>query len=178
MKYFLISIVLGFIFTGCSDDNPLVKSTLIEDIGELAVFEDKIEFVIQRKVKGIGWSLKKIKGAWIIKGDATLSTNLKNATIHHNEETKTIDILLDKPHVTQAGIDHKRTKIDEVIKGFFTNNDDASEFRDGLMKEAQERLFKIANSPDKILLAKKRTEKVINSHYTKIGWHTKISWRD
>jgi len=178
MKYFLISIVLSFMFTGCSDDNPPSKLTLIENIGELAVFEDKIEFVIQKKVEGRGWSFKKIKGAWIIKGDATLSTNLNNATIHSNEETKTINIFLDKPHVTQAGIDHKKTKIDEVIKGFFTNNDDESEFRDNLMKEAQKRLFKIANSPDKILLAKKRTEKVINSYYTQIGWHTKINWRN
>ncbi len=178
MKYFIISILFGFIFIGCSDKSLPSKSVLIEDIGELAVFKDKIEFVIQKKVKGSTLSLKKIKGAWIIKGDCTLSTNLKNAIIHNDIATKTTNIILDKPHVIQAGIDHKRTKVDEVIKGFFTTNDDESEFRDNLMKEAQERIFKKANNPNKILLAKERTEKIIYSYYRKIGWNAKITWKD
>ena len=65
-----------------------------------------------------------------------------------------------------------------MIKGFFTSEDEESTFRDNLMKDAQEEIVKIANNPNKILLAKERTEKIINSYYKKIGWHTKIMWRD
>lgn len=176
MRKILISIILfGFIFSGCSDKALPSKSALIEDIGELAISKDKIEFVLSRKDLSF---FSKIKGAWIIKGDAILSTNLKNATIQNEVASKTTTITLDKPSVIIAGIDHKRTKIDEVIKGFFTSEDEESTFRDNLMKDAQEEIVKIANNPNKILLAKERTEKIINSYYKKIGWHTKIIWRD
>jgi hypothetical protein len=178
----VILILSLLILVGCSEkkDGLPTKSDMIENIGELAVYQDNIEFIIYKKIRKdkLAVLTANIKGAWIIKGDATIATNLKNAEIDFNKQTKTVTISLDEPRVIQAGIDHKKTEIDEIIKNIFINQDEESEFRESVMREAQKKIYSVTQKPEKIEKAKERTEYVIKNYYKQLDWNANIEWRD
>lgn len=99
------------------NSNPTVES--IQKIGQLAGLKVFIGDVLTAESEDGSGAFTGIKGAWIIKGDALLATDMKKSEITIDENAKTILIAIQQPQVLSPRVDHTKTKQYSLKSGFF-----------------------------------------------------------
>jgi hypothetical protein len=120
----------------------------------------------------------RFRGAWLIKGDAIIGVDMREARIHERDEVaKTAVIQVPRPKVLQSRVDHERTKTWEVIrKSWRAWGGNPDSLRDEVMLQAQKLVAQAAESEDNIDQAKTSTEGVIQDFYQEVGWQVRITW--
>jgi hypothetical protein len=120
----------------------------------------------------------RFRGAWLIKGDAIIGVDMRQARIYDkDEEAKTAVIQLPRPRVLQSRVDHERTKTWEVVrKSWRTWGGNPDSLRDEAMLQAQKLVAQAAESEDNIDQARSSTEGVIQNFYQEVGWQVRITW--
>lgn len=122
------------------------------------------------------------KGSWVIKGDALIGVDMRQAKVAITDESKKqANISLPLPHVISARVDHNRTLTWSVESNSWINyipgtSGSPDRLRDKAMKAAQEIIEKTARLPAYISEAQKRTEVLVKGFYEEFGWQIEIVW--
>ena len=160
--------------TQITDTGPSVIQ--LEKLTELATVKVHVADVL--KAENTSW-MGDIKGAWLIKGDALLSVDMKLAKVLRTDDaTKTVTVLLPPPRVIQPRVDHRRTEAYDWQKGWLRSSDVADAVWKEAMKHAQELVEQLAAEPDQIDLAREQTETALRQVYANVGWNLVVVWED
>jgi len=118
------------------------------------------------------------RGAWLIRGDALIAVNLRQAAIvERNETAKRATIRLPLPEVLQARVDHEKTRIWEMTTTTWIPwASDKDSLRDAVMAQAQRLVGHAAGSAENIQQAQMTAETVIRAIYAEVGWQVSIAW--
>jgi hypothetical protein len=119
-------------------------------------------------------------GAWLVKGDALVSVDLRQARFDESTidpEQKHAVLLLPPPRVIQARLDHERTKTWDVKRvTWVPYSGDPDKLRDMAMFEAQKLVEFAAGHADCIDQGKVRVEALVSAVYSKLGWTVVVQW--
>jgi hypothetical protein len=117
------------------------------------------------------------RGAWLIKGDALIGTDLGQAQIIEKDEAaKRATVCLPPPTILQARVDHERTRTWEVRKTTWVPwRGDQDKLRDDVMREAQRLVAYAAASAENLGHAKMGTEAILKAFYQEVGWNAHIT---
>jgi hypothetical protein len=160
--------------TSITDTGPAVIQ--LEKLTELATVRVHVADVL--KAENTSW-MGDIKGAWLIKGDALLSVDLKAAKVLATDERKKVHkVQLPLPRVIQPRVDHKRTIPYDWQKGWLRSNDVADAVWKDAMKHAQELVEQLAGEPEQMAVAKDQTQAALKQVYSSVGWTLEIVWED
>jgi Protein of unknown function (DUF4230) len=120
------------------------------------------------------------RGAWLIRGDALIATNLNRAVIAETDESaKRATIRLPQPEVLQARVDHERTRTWEVSRmTWLPWNANQDRLRDEVMLQAQRLVAQAAGSKENIEQAKRAAEIIIGALYEHVGWEVHVVWQE
>ena len=150
--------------------------TQLEKLSELATLKVHVVDVLSAQDSNF-WG--DIKGVWLIKGDALLSVDMREAKISNvNESAKTLLVTLPQPRVIQARVDHERAELYDWQKGWLRSQDVASRIWKDAMRHAQRIVEQTANSAENRRLCRQQTELAIQQMYDFIGWKAEIAWAD
>jgi hypothetical protein len=117
-------------------------------------------------------------GAFLIKGDALISVDLKKARITEiDADLKTARISLPQPRVLLARVDHSRTQTWDVkSKNWIFPGDRGQNVRDTAMKEAQQKIEMVAGSDEYIEPARESATKTIRCFYRLAEWNVEVEF--
>ena len=117
-------------------------------------------------------------GAWLIKGDAIIGVDMRQAHIQErNEVARTAIIEIPRPKVLQSRVDHERTKTWQVARKSWRRwGGNPDSLRDEVMLQAQKLVAQAAESDENIAQARTSTEAVIQNFYQEVGWQVRIAW--
>lgn len=150
--------------------------TQLERLSELATLKVHVADVLKAEDRSV-WG--DIRGAWLIKGDALLSVDMKQAKITDvDPEAHTLKVTLPGPRVIQARIDHEHTVVYDWQKGWLRSQDVAADIWKEAMKHAQRIIEQTAASAENDQLCRQQTEAAIQQMYSFIGWKATIVWAD
>jgi hypothetical protein len=118
------------------------------------------------------------RGSWLIKGDALLAIDLKQAKIVEcNPAVRRARVRLPEPTVTSPRVDHERSRtwsVERLTWIPWRGNPDG--LRDEAMKRAQRVIDKAASSKENVQTAKMSAEKIIQEMYRMVGWEVELEW--
>ncbi len=163
------------------DSSPTAES--LQKIAQLAglkvIVSDILSVDESNSVMGLSTNLfSGIKGVWVVKGDALLSTDMKKSKITLNKESKLISITLQEPQVLSPRVDHEKTKQFSFKSGLFVSQKRTAALHQKAMKHAQRAILKGAGLPEYKNLAKQNIETLLKSlvqlSYT--DWSIDINW--
>jgi hypothetical protein len=118
------------------------------------------------------------RGSWLIKGDAVLAIDLRQAKIVEcDKTTRRARLRLPPPKVISPRVDHERTRTWSVEKTrWITWTGNPDKLRDEAMWQAQRVIQAASGSADNIQLAKNSAEKLIHEMYRMVGWELLVEW--
>lgn len=178
-------VVIIFIFGRSSgsttftfNSNPTVES--LKKIGQLAGLKVFIGDVLTVESADGSGTFSGSKGAWIIKGDALLATNMKKSEVTVDEETKTVLIILQEPQVLSPRIDHNKTIQYSLESGWFEENKKTAKLHQSAMKQAQMSIEAAASLPEYKEVAKDNIESLIKTiiELSYDGWKAEFKWKN
>jgi len=118
------------------------------------------------------------RGSWLVRGDAVLAIDLKQAKILQCHPTfRRAQIQLPEPAVISPRVDHERTRTWSVEKTtwlFWRGNPDR--LRDAAMQRAQQVIQATSGSKENMRLAKSSAETIIREIYGMVGWQIEVQW--
>lgn len=122
----------------------------------------------------------KYEGAWIVRGDALLSVNLRQAQLQvDTSRPNTLRIRLPQPRVIQARVDHDRTKTWSIRRlSWIPLVGDPDALRDQAMQKAQHLIDQSAASEEYLAISRNQAECAITALYDSIGWTAIIEWEE
>jgi hypothetical protein len=160
--------------TRITDTGPAVVR--LEKLSELATVKVHVADVLT--AENTSW-FGDIKGAWLIKGDALISVDMKLAKVlSTNGEKKVIRVLLPRPRVIQPRVDHNKTVAYDWRKGWLRSSDVAAIVWKEAMLHAQELVEQLAAEPDQIDLAREQAQTALKQVYANVGWDLEVVWED
>jgi len=124
------------------------------------------------------------KGAWLIKGDALLAVDMRQAVIEEKDDvTQRASIRLPPPRVLHPRVDHKKTLTYSVekttwIPALFLPAGQSDRLRDAAMQHAQSLVAQAAGADEHLAEARLKTTTLIKSFYQLVGWDVEVHWTD
>ena len=120
------------------------------------------------------------RGVWLIKGDALIGVNLREAQIVQKDfQARRATIGLPPPEVLQSRVDHERTRTWEVRKTTWIPwGGDPDSLRDTVMRQGQRLVAAAAGSRENLAQARTAAESILRGFYEEVGWQVRIVWRD
>lgn len=148
----------------------------LEKLSELVTVRVHVADIL--KAENSAW-FGDIRGAWLIKGDALLSVDMKLAKVLRSDDaTKKIRVSLPPPRVIQPRVDHRRTVAYDWRKGWLRSSDVADAVWKDAMKHAQELVEQLAGEPEQIETARQQAETALKQVYSFVGWDLEVVWQD
>lgn len=181
----VLLVVIIFIFGRSSgsttfsfNSNPTVES--LQKIGQLAGLKVFIGDVLTVESTDGSGTFSGSKGAWIIKGDALLATDMKKSEVTVNEETKTVLITLQEPQVLSPRIDHNKTIQYSLESGLFTRSAETAKLHQSAMQQAQLSIEAAASLHEYREVAKNNIESLIKTiiELSYDGWKAEFKWKN
>jgi hypothetical protein len=164
-----------------SSQNPVIHSqgpTLesLQRLGALAALRVTISDVLQA-------DSSTHRGAFLVKGDATLAVDLSKASFPVEFKDATnhrVRIILPPPRVLAARLDHERTLTWDVQHKIWVIGWLIAEgsIRDDAMRHGQRLIEHAASSPEYIELARSHAAELIRNLYHEVGWEVEVLWSD
>lgn len=146
--------------------------TQLEKIGDLVALKVYIADVLTAEGEGY-------KGSWLVKGDALLGVDLRQAkVIEKDEEKRKAKLLLPALKVIQPRVDHTRTKTWEVAKTNYIFPGDPDKLRDSAMLQAQELVTSAAHMEDAMAKGRENASFILQKLYGFFDWEVEIIWAD
>src|SRR5271157_2543198 len=166
---------------GIRDTRPTFSSS-----GPTLVQLERLQYLVSTRVHVadvlVGES-RWLEGSWIIQGDALIGVDMKKAEIKdRNEQAKTAVIVLPKPSVLSARVNHEKTQEWDVksrswvpLASVLLGDRPAMEKR--AMLEAQRLIERAAGSDDNMATARKGVEGMLPELYQSVGWQVSVRWK-
>ena len=147
-------------------------------MGEFVGLRVHIVDVVELESGSDAGVFKKVKGAWIIKGDALLSTNLKDAVFDVDDIDKSITVRLEEPSVLSPRVDHEKTRQYDFTSGWMVEEKVRAKYHQDAMKNAQRTIETAAGSMEYIESAKENIENILVTIVStaKPGWTVEFDW--
>jgi len=124
------------------------------------------------------------KGAWLIKGDALLAVDMRQAVIEQRDDVvQRASIRLPPPRVLHPRVDHEKTLTYSVekttwIPAVFLPAGQSDRLRDAAMQHAQSLVAQAAGSDGHLAEARLKTATLIKSFYQLVGWDVEVHWAE
>ncbi|MFB3891281.1 MAG: DUF4230 domain-containing protein [Phycisphaerae bacterium] len=118
------------------------------------------------------------KGYILLRGDALIGIDLKNAKVTARDaQKKTITLMLPAPRVLQPRVDHAKTREQFEVTGIRSTADPGiAALRKSRYERAQEIVARTAGDADNISLAKAQAEAALDGVYSSVGWQLNVTW--
>jgi hypothetical protein len=124
-----------------------------------------------------------LEGSWIITGDALLAVDMSKAEIkERDEEARTAAIVLPRPAVLSARVDHEKTRQWDIksrswipLAGSLLGDHRALE--EQAMREAQRLVERAANTAENAATARRGAEGMLAEFYRAVGWQVSVRWK-
>ena len=152
--------------------------TELEKLGSLCTLRVHVADVLQ--LKDERW-YGDIQGAWIVKGDALVAVDLRQAKIQEKDvQARSAVILLPAPQLLSPRVDHEKTRTYDFHAGVFRSPTYSRQLRDQAMIEAQKLIAFAAEGQagDAASIARRQAEDIIRNFYSLVGWKVDIRWMD
>jgi hypothetical protein len=153
-----------------ASSGPTVQQ--LEAMGHLTVLRLTVADVLEGRGHGY-------RGAWLIRGDALYTIELRKATIQAKDEARrTATIELPLPVVAQPRVDHHKTLTYSVEKTSWVPwTGDQSKLRDAAMQEAQRLVERAAAHSDYVATAQQNGELILKNMYALVDWEITVAWQ-
>jgi Protein of unknown function (DUF4230) len=166
---------------GIADTPPRFSSS-----GPTIVQLERLQYVVSTRVHVADVLLGEsrwLEGSWIIQGDALLAVDMAKAVIKdRNEQAKTAVIVLPRPGVLSARVNHEKTQewdiksrswvpLASLILG------DRTALEKEAMLQAQQLVERAAGSVDNKATARQSVEGMLTEFYQAVGWHISVQWK-
>jgi hypothetical protein len=160
--------------------NPIVES--LEKMGNIVGLRVQIGDVLEVQSEGGAGTFTGVKGVWIIKGDALLSTDLRDAKIALDDQDKVIKINLPEPQILSPRVDHEKTKQYDFRSGWITaitGREQQAQLHQDAMKNAQRAVENAAGLHEYKKLAKENIELMLSTIVSTASpeWKLIFDWR-
>ena len=144
----------------------------LEAMGHLTVLRLSVADVLEGRGHGY-------RGAWLIRGDALYSIDLRKAAIQSKDEARrTATVELPLPAVAQPRVDHRKTLTYSVEKTSWVPwTGDQSKLRDAAMLEAQRLVERAAAHSDYLDTARQNGELILRNMYALFDWEITVAWQ-
>jgi Protein of unknown function (DUF4230) len=124
-----------------------------------------------------------LEGCWIIQGDALLAVDMSRAEVKdRDEKARTAAIVLPRPAVLSARIDHERSQQWDIrsrswipLAGSLLGDRRAIEQQ--AMREAQRLVERAAGTEDNAATARQGVESMLAEFYRAVGWQVSVRWK-
>jgi hypothetical protein len=146
----------------------------LEELGELVSLKVTIADVLEGSDRG--W-LGDITGVWLVKGEALLAVDMRQARfLQRDEQARTAILRLPQPHVLSARVDHARTRTYKVRAGWLRSGEATDALRDQAMRQAQQLIEQAAGQRENLELARTNVKKVLDRLFDSLGWTVQVEW--
>jgi hypothetical protein len=165
---------------GMAETRPSFRSS-----GPTIVQLERLQYVVSTRVHVadvlVGES-RWLEGSWIIQGDALLAVDMAKAEIKdRNEQAKTAIIVLPRPGVLSARVNHEKSQqwdiksrswmpLASLVLG------DRTEMEKQAMLQAQQLVERASGSDDNKATARQGVEGMLTEFYRAVGWHISVQW--
>lgn len=171
----VVAVSAAFLAGRSSKEDVVSSSPTIEKIqklGDLVVLRVSIADVVEE-------AEYEYKGAWVVRGEAEVAVDLQSAQLESaNEKTKRLVVLLPQPRVTQARIDHKKSRTFKVTKTTWVPIvGDRDKLTDLGWRKGQAAIEKAASGEEILDQARDQTELVLTNMYGMVGWKVEVDWQ-
>ena len=124
-----------------------------------------------------------LEGCWIIQGDALLAVDMSKAEVKdRDEKARTAAIVLPRPAVLSARVNHERTQRWDIksrswipLAGSLLGDRRAIEQQ--AMREAQRFVERAAGTEDNKAAARQGVESMLAEFYRAVGWQVSVRWK-
>ena len=124
-----------------------------------------------------------LEGCWIIKGDALLAVDMSKAEVKdRDEKARTAAIILPRPAVLSARVNHERTQQWDLrsrswipLAGSLLGDRRAIEQQ--AMRQAQRLVERAAGTEDNAATARQGVESMLAEFYRAVGWQVSVRWK-
>lgn len=146
--------------------------TQLQSLGDLVVLKVSVADVLTGEGKGY-------KGAWLVKGDALVAVDLRQArVIRSDEHSRTLVVALPRPRVIQPRVDHDKTRSYKfgptITLNPFASGD---ALLNTVMKEAQHMVTYACNNKAVLEQAEYNTNLLLVNMYRFIDWQVEVQWQ-
>jgi len=120
-----------------------------------------------------------VEAAFLIKGDALISVDLAQMQIAKDADKKTAVLTLPKPRVLSARVDHERSRVWDIKRGWLVLGDERAKnvYQSGFL-HAQRLVEQVAGQDEWIDKARQQTEAILKGFYAALGWTVEVRWKD
>jgi hypothetical protein len=144
----------------------------LEEMGELAVLRVCASNIVDAVNPN-----EKVRGLWVIEGDALLAVNMRQAVIDKAGENK-YRVSLPQPQMLQARVDHEKSHVYRVDEDRWTDSGEAlSKLEDQAWKEGQKKIERLAKSQESVDRAKASAEAVLKQVFACLCCQVDITWQ-
>jgi hypothetical protein len=153
--------------------------------GPTIVQLERLQYVVSTRVHVadvlVGES-RWLEGSWIIQGDALLAVDMAKAVIKdRNDQAKTSIIVLPKPVVLSARVNHEKTQEWDIkarswVPLASTLLGDRIGMQKQAMLQAQRLVERAAGSDHNKAAARQGVEGTLTEFYRAVGWHIAVQW--
>ena len=124
-----------------------------------------------------------LEGAWIVQGDALLAVDMSKAEVtDRDEKARTAAIVLPRPAVLSARVNHERTQRWDIksrswipLAGLLLGDRRAIEQQ--AMRQAQRLVERAAGTDENKAAARQGVEGMLSEFYRGVGWHVSVRWK-
>jgi hypothetical protein len=152
--------------------------TELEKLGHLCTLRVHVADVLQ--LNDQRW-YGDIQGAWIVKGDALVAVDMRQAHIQTKDlQARRAVIVLPAPQLLSPRVDHEKTRTYDFYAGVLRSAATSRQLRDQAMLEAQKLITFAAQgeAKDASSVARRQAEDMIRSFYALVGWTVDVRWAD
>ena len=120
-----------------------------------------------------------VEAAFLIKGDALISVDLAQMQVSKDQEKKTAVLTLPKPRILSARVDHERSKMWDIKRGWLVIGDERAKnvYQSGFL-HAQRMVEQVAGQDEWIDKARLQAEALLKGFYSALGWTVEVEWKD
>ena len=120
-----------------------------------------------------------VEAAFLVKGDALISVDLARMDVAKDVEKKTAVLTLPKPRILSARVDHERSKMWDIKRGWLVIGDERAKnvYQSGFL-HAQRLVEQVAGQDEWIDKARLQAEALLKGFYSALGWTVEVKWKD
>jgi len=124
------------------------------------------------------------RGVWIVKGDAFLGIDLDEISVPdelQDEAHHTATIVLPRPRLKYAGLNHDLTKTWDVARDAWwrlPSGQRENQLRDESLQQGQHAIELAASKAENVRAAQTQTAEVIREMYQHVGWDVTVVWQE
>jgi len=150
----------------------------IEALGDLCVLKIRLFDMLEAESPDY-------RAAWLIMGDALISIDLRQVSLHSDAQAKTLRMQMPPLQVIQPRVDHERTRWWDTRSvrwhnGWLTSDKTGkcARLTQAAMIEAQRMIETVSRRPEFMDDARKSAEAIVTAMYAGTGYSVSFQWSE